>query len=196
MSTTTTHFEEHESFRNELSSVAPDGRRRWVYARKPSGRFYRARTVVSWCLLAFLFLAPFVRVGGLPLMLFNIIERKFVLFGVLFWPQDFYQIVLIALAGLVTLVLSTAAVGRIWCGWLCPQTIFLEMLFRKIEWRIEGSAQQQLRRDKAPMNADTIWRKALKHGIFFGLSFLIANVFLAYIISAETLWGIVSAPPR
>src|SRR3954467_1950064 len=99
----TTPFDEHETFRNELASVAPDGRRRWVYARKPSGRFYRARTVVSWFLLAFLFLAPFVRVGGLPLMMFNVIDRRFVLFGALFWPQDFYQVVLIALGLIVTL---------------------------------------------------------------------------------------------
>ncbi len=89
--------DEHETFRDELASVAPDGRRRWVYARQPSGRFYRARTVLSWFLLAFLLGAPFVKVNGLPLMLFNVIERKFVLFGVLFWPQDFYLVVLIAL---------------------------------------------------------------------------------------------------
>src|SRR5690242_19167099 len=120
------YSEAHETFRNELASVAPDGRRKWVYARKPSGRWYRARTVVSWFLLAFLFLAPFVRVNGAPLMLLNVLERRFILFGVPFWPQDFYLIVLVALAVIVTLALSTAAVGRVWCGWLCPQTIFLE----------------------------------------------------------------------
>jgi cytochrome c oxidase accessory protein FixG len=195
-STTTTHFEEHETFRNELSSVAPDGRRRWIYARKPSGRFYRARTVVSWFLLAFLFLAPFVRVGGLPLMMFNVLDRRFILFGVLFWPQDFYQVVLIALATIVTLALSTAAVGRIWCGWLCPQTIFLEMLFRKIEFAIQGSAAQQLRRNNGPWTADRAWRQGLTMVVFFALSFLIANTFLAYIIGSDDLWRIVTDPPQ
>jgi cytochrome c oxidase accessory protein FixG len=188
--------DEHDTFRNELSSVAPDGRRRWIYARQPSGRIYRARTVVSWFLLAFLFLAPFVRVGGLPLMLFNILERKFVLFGVLFWPQDFYQIVLIALTGLVTLALSTAAVGRIWCGWLCPQTIFLEMLFRKIEYGIEGSAAEQLRRNRGPWTSERISKRAIKLAVFFALSFLIANTFLAYIIGSDALWTIVTDSPR
>ena len=187
---------EHDTFRGELASVHKDGRRKWVYARQPAGRFYTARTLLSYVLLALLFFGPLVTVHGQPILLLNVLERKFIIFGVVFWPQDFYLLVLCVLTGFVTVALVTSAVGRIWCGWLCPQTIFLEMLFRKIEWRIEGSAQQQLRRDKAPMNADTIWRKALKHGIFFGLSFLIANVFLAYIISAETLWGIVSAPPR
>ena len=188
--------EAHETFRNELASVAPDGRRRWIYARQPSGRLYRARTIVSWFLLAFLFLAPFVRVGGLPLMLFDVIGRKFILFGVLFWPQDFYQIVLVALALLVTLALSTAAVGRVWCGWLCPQTIFLEMLFRKIEFLIEGSAAQQLRRNRGPWTAERVRTQGVKLVVFFVLSFLIANTFLAYIIGSDALWAIVTDSPR
>ncbi|MEO8070413.1 MAG: cytochrome c oxidase accessory protein CcoG [Acidobacteriota bacterium] len=187
---------DHETFRNELASVAPDGRRRWIYARQPSGRFYRARTILSWFLLVFLFAAPFVRVGGLPLILLNVIDRKFVLFGMFFWPQDFYQVVLIALAGLVTLAISTATVGRIWCGWLCPQTVFMEMLFRKIEYLIEGSAAQQLRRNRGPWTGDRLWRQGGKLAIFFALSFAIANTFLAYIIGADALWTIVTDPPR
>jgi cytochrome c oxidase accessory protein FixG len=187
--------EEHETFRNELSSVAPDGRRRWIYARQPSGRYYRARTILSWFLLAFLLLAPFVRVNGLPLLLFNVLERKFVFFGLFFWPQDFYLVVLIALSVLVTLVLSTTAIGRVWCGWLCPQTIFLEMLFRKIEYAIEGSAAQQLRRNRGPWTPERVLRTGGKLAIFFALSFLIANVFLAYIIGSDALWTIVTDPP-
>jgi cytochrome c oxidase accessory protein FixG len=187
---------EHESFRNELASVTSDGRRRWVYARKPSGRFYRARTILSWFLLVFLFGAPFVKVHGLPLMLLNLPERKFVFFGVLFWPQDFYLVVLIALSVIVTLVLSTAAIGRVWCGWLCPQTIFMEMLFRKIEFLIEGSAAQQFRRNHGPWTAERAWRTGAKLAIFFALSFVIANVFLSYIIGADQLWRIVTDPPR
>lgn len=187
--------EAHETFRNELASVAPDGRRRWIYARQPAGRFYRARTAVSLVLLAFLFAAPFVRVNGLPLVLLDVIERRFALFGLMFWPQDFYLVVLIALAVLVTLALSTAAVGRVWCGWLCPQTVFMEMVFRRIEFLIEGSASRQMRRDRGPWNADRLWRKTVKHAVFFGLSFVIANVFLAYVIGSEALFAIVTAPP-
>jgi len=188
--------EDHETFRNELASVHADGRRKWVYARKPSGRFYTARTLVSYVLLALLLFGPLVKLNGQPILLLNIIERKFIVFGLVFWPQDFYLLVLCVLTGFVTIALVTSAVGRIWCGWLCPQTIFLEMLFRKIEWLIEGSAQQQVRRDNAPTSFDTLWRKTLKHVIFFALAFLIANVFLAYIISADTLWTIVTDPPR
>jgi cytochrome c oxidase accessory protein FixG len=187
--------DEHDAFRNELASVARDGRRKWIYARKPAGRLYRARTAVSWVLLAFLLLAPFITIDGQPLMMLNILERKFVLLGVLFRPQDFYLVVLIGLTVLVTVVLSTVVFGRIWCGWLCPQTVFMEMLFRKLEYAIEGSAEQQLRRDRGPWTREKILRRGVKHVIFFGLSFVIANVFLAWIIGAPALRQIVTDPP-
>jgi cytochrome c oxidase accessory protein FixG len=188
--------DEHETFRNALASVHADGRRKWVYARQPSGRYYRARTILSWLLLAFLFGAPFIRMNGHPLILLDFPERRFAAFGLVFWPQDFHLVVLLALVLLVTLAFSTTAVGRIWCGWLCPQTVFMEMLFRKIEYAIDGSAAEQVRRDRAPLSFDTAWRRLLKHAIFFGLSFVIANVFLAYIIGADELWTIVTDPPR
>jgi cytochrome c oxidase accessory protein FixG len=185
----------HESFRDALASVHKDGRRKWVYARQPSGRFYRARTAVSVLLLAFLVAAPFVEVQGQPLILLNVLERRFVLFGLVFWPQDFHLVVLLALTAIVTLALSTAAVGRVWCGWLCPQTVFLEMVFRRLEYLIDGSAERQVRRDARPWTAADYARAALKHAIFFGLSFAIANLFLAYVIGVGPLWTIVTDPP-
>ena len=168
-------FQEHETFRDELASVRRDGRRRWVYARQPSGRYYRARTLVSVGLLAFLFLAPFVTFKGEPLVLLNLLERRFVVFGLVFWPQDFYLVVLCALSLLVTILLSAATIGRIWCGWLCPQTVFLEMVFRRIEYAIDGSAAAQLRRDKAPLTF-AAWRRVGTASS--SDSFVIANVFL------------------
>ena len=191
----TAFVEEHQTFRDELASITRDGRRRWVYARQPAGRLYRARTVVSWFLLAFLLLAPFVHFRGQPLVMLNVVERRFVLFGLVFWPQDFYLVVLIALSVLVTLALSTVAVGRVWCGWLCPQTIFMEMLFRKLEFWLDGSAGQQLRRDRGPWNADRLLHAFRKQAIFFVLSFGLANVFLAWIIGADALETIVTDPP-
>jgi cytochrome c oxidase accessory protein FixG len=187
--------EDHDIFRDELASVARDGRRRWIYARQPTGRFYRWRTAVGVLLLAFLFLAPFVTINGQPLMMLNILERRFVLFGVFFRPQDFYVVVMIALAVLVTMVLVTVVFGRIWCGWLCPQTVFMEMLFRRLEYLIDGSAEQQLRRDRGPWTASRIARYVFKHAVFFALSFVIANVFLAWIIGAPALEKIVTDPP-
>lgn len=187
--------EEHDTFRNELASIARDGRRKWIYARQPHGRLYRARTILSGFLLAFLLLAPFVTIGGLPLMQLDVLHRRFVILGVLFRPQDFYIVVLLALTALVTLMLSTVVVGRIWCGWLCPQTVFMEMVFRRLEYLIDGSAEQQLRREKAGWTAGRALRFGIKEAIFFALSFGIANVFLAWVIGAEELWRIVTDPP-
>jgi cytochrome c oxidase accessory protein FixG len=189
-------LEEHEAFRNELASVAPDGRRRWIYARQPAGRLYRTRTLVGVVLLAILGAGPFVEVGGQPAVLRNVLERRFVFLGLVFWPQDFALVVLIALTILVGLALSTAAIGRIWCGWLCPQTVFMEMVFRRLEYLIEGSAAQQLRRNRGPWTFDRLWRAAVKHAVFFALSFAIANLFLAYVIGAKELGRIITDPPR
>lgn len=188
--------ESHDSFRNELASVAKDGRRRWIYARQPSGRYYRARTLVSVGLVGFLLLAPFVTIGGQPLMLLDVLQRRFVLLGVFFRPQDFYVVVLVALAVLVTVVLATVVAGRVWCGWLCPQTIFMEMVFRRLEYLIEGSAEQQLRRNRGAWTRGRIARYVTKHAVFFALSFVIANVFLAWIIGAPALKTVVTDPPR
>jgi cytochrome c oxidase accessory protein FixG len=185
-----------DSFREHTASLAKDGSRKWIFPRQPSGRFYRARTVVSVFLLAFLFAAPLVRVNGHQLLLFNVIERRFVFFGLVFFPQDFYIAVLGALTLLVSIFLFTSVLGRVWCGWLCPQTVFLEMLFRRIEYLIDGDSRRQRQLDAAPMSPRKLFKRALKHGIFFALSFLIANTFLAYIIGSDRLWQIVTDAPQ
>lgn len=187
--------EAHDTFRNELASLNTDGRRRWIYARQPSGPYYRARTIVAVFLLAFLLLAPFIMVHGQPLMLLNVLERRFVLLGVVFPPQDFGLVVLIALVAIISVLLATVVGGRIWCGWMCPQTIFMEMVFRKLEYVIEGSAEQQLRRNRGPWTTEKVLRKGSKQAIFFAMSFVIANVFLAWVIGAGALRVIVTDSP-
>lgn len=186
---------QEESYRDFVNTITEDGKRNWIYPKKPSGRYYKYRSVLSWFLLGFLFLGPFLKINGQPLILLNIIERKFILFGFVFWPQDFYLFFLLMLTVLVFIVLFTAIWGRLFCGWVCPQTIFMEMLFRKIEYWIEGDYSEQRRLDKMPMNGKKFFKKASKHGIFFALSFLIANTFLAYVIGIEALTEIVTAPP-
>ncbi|RYY12685.1 MAG: cytochrome c oxidase accessory protein CcoG, partial [Chitinophagaceae bacterium] len=111
-----------------------------------------------------------------------------------FWPQDFYLFVFALLIFIVFIVLFTVVFGRVFCGWVCPQTIFLEMVFRKIENWIEGDHNHQKKLDEAPMSLDKFFKKTLKHSIFFGISFLISNAFLAYIIGSETLIRIVTEP--
>jgi cytochrome c oxidase accessory protein FixG len=179
--------EDHERFRAELASIRPDGRRRWIYARKPNGRYTNLRKIVSILLLMFLMAAPYVKVDGHQFMLMNIIERKFVFFGKPFWPSDFYLVAVLFLTTIVTFVVATASIGRVWCGWFCPQTVFMEMVFRRIEWFIEGTPVEQAKRHAGPWNADRIGRTVIKVLVFFGLSFVIANTFLSYIISSDVL---------
>jgi polyferredoxin len=115
----------NESFRDTISTISKEGKRSWIYPKKPAGRFYKARTIVSIILLGLLFGGPFMRVHGHPLMLFNVIERKFILFGIPFWPQDFFLFMLAMLTFIVFIILFTVIFGRVWCGWACPQTFFL-----------------------------------------------------------------------
>ncbi|MBU1099272.1 MAG: cytochrome c oxidase accessory protein CcoG [Bacteroidetes bacterium] len=184
-----------EGFRDILANVTEDGDRKWIYPKKPSGKFYNARTAVSIILLLFLFGAPFLKVNGHPFLLFNILERKFVLFGILFGPHDFYIFVLLMISVFVSIFLFTVVYGRLFCGWVCPQTIFLEMVFRKIEYFIEGDASKQKRLDTGPMTKEKIFKKSVKHIIFMGLSFIISNTFLAYIIGVDSLFQIITDPP-
>lgn len=170
------------------------GKRRWLYPLIRIDQWYKYRSVVAYSLLAFLFIAPYVKIDGHQLLLFNIIERKFIIFGQVFWPQDFFIFVLLSLTGLVGIVLFTSAFGRIFCGWICPQTIFLEMVFRRIEVWIEGEPAARKKLDNSPWTKDKIIKKSSKHLIYVLISFFIANTFLAYIIGTEELWKIVTEP--
>ncbi|MFN3872147.1 MAG: 4Fe-4S binding protein, partial [Ignavibacterium sp.] len=175
--------EEHQEFRNQLATVTKEGKRKWIFPKKPSGRFYNARTIVSFFLLAFLIVTPFIKVNGHQFLLLDFPNRHFILFGVPFGPHDFHLFVLAMISFVVFIVLFTVIFGRIFCGWACPQTIFMEMVFRKIEYWIEGDAIQQIKLKNAPWTAQKIFKKGLKHIIFFAISFFIANIFLSYIIS-------------
>lgn len=187
-------LDEEETFRDHLSTVDEKGKRIWVYPKKPKGRFHNRRVWLSIFLLAFLFGAPHIYINGEPLILFNILERKFVFFGQVFWPQDLYIFAFTMIIAIVFIILFTVVFGRIFCGWVCPQTIFMEMVFRKIEYWIEGDWTHQKRLNKQPWNREKIIKKVSKQLIFFLISFLIANTFLAYIIGAEELWEIQNSP--
>ncbi len=175
-----------ESFRDSIATIK-DGKRAWIYAQKPKGKLYTKRTLLSIVYLIAFFSLPFIKVNGEPLFLINILERKFILFGVIFWPQDLFLFVLGMLTFVVFIVLFTVVFGRVFCGWACPQTIFLEMVFRKIEYWIEGDASHQKVLNKQVWNAEKIRKKTVKIIAFFFVSFLIANTFLSYIIGIDEL---------
>lgn len=184
-----------EKFRDSLGTVSAEGKRNWIYPKKVSGKFYRWRTYLSWVLLAILFVGPFITVDGRPYMLFNIFERKFIIFGAAFWPQDTHILIFLLLIFFVFVILFTAVFGRVFCGWACPQTLFLEMVFRKIEYWIEGDANQQRKLDAMPWNGEKIRKKGLKMTIFTLISLLISHTVMAYLIGIDQVKEIVSQPP-
>lgn len=182
------------SFRDRIATVDEKGKRKWVYAQQPKGRFYTIRSWVSRGFFLLFFTLPFIKVNNRPLFLFNITETKFILFGKIFWAQDFFIFGITMVTFIVFIVLFTAAFGRLFCGWVCPQTIFMEMLFRKVEYLIEGDAPKQKMLNAAPWTSKKISKKLIKHFLFFGLAFIIGNFFLSYIIGMDQLLKIISEP--
>lgn len=183
-----------ESFRDRHSNTTKEGKRKWVYALKPKGKLYDYRKFLSWFYFALFFAMPFIKVNGQPLLQLNFPEGKFIMFGKIFWPDDFFIFAVAMVAGIIFIALFTVIFGRVFCGWICPQTVFLEFLFRPIEWLIEGNPSQQKKLDNGPWTSSKITKKVLKHGIYFIISFLIAHTFLAYIIGVDEVWRIVREP--
>lgn len=184
-----------EVFRDSIGTINEEGKRAWVYPKKPSGKFYNYRKYVSYFLLLFLFTAPFIKIEGNQFLMFNVLERRFNIFGLPFWPQDFYLFVISMIIGVVFVTLFTVAFGRIFCGWICPQTIFMEMVFRRIEYWIDGDRGAQMRLDKQPWNGEKIRKRLLKWSIFFIISFAISNIFLAYLIGSDELLKLIADGP-
>ncbi|HEY8658271.1 MAG TPA: 4Fe-4S binding protein, partial [Hanamia sp.] len=183
-----------ESFRDSVATITKEGKRNFINPKKPKGRLYNLRTWFSVFYLMIFFTLPFIKLHGEPLLMINILERRFIIFGMIFWPQDFFIFGIAMLTFIVFIILFTVVFGRIFCGWACPQTIFMEMVFRKIEYWIDGDSTKQKNLKKMPWNAEKIGKRSLKFIIFFLLSFIIANFFLAYLIGMDQLLNYVEHP--
>ena len=182
------------TFRDSVATITKDGDRNFIHPKKPKGRLYNLRTWFSVFYLVVFFSLPFIKVHDQPLMLFNIIERKFIIFGLIFWPQDFFIFGIAMLTFIVFVILFTVVFGRVFCGWACPQTIFMEMVFRKIEYWIDGDAAQQKILTAMSWTGEKIRKRVIKFILFFSLSFIIANFFLAYLISMDQLLNYMTHP--
>lgn len=188
-------YEKDNSFRDSISTVSAEGERVWLYPKNVTGKLTRYRSILSTLFIGLMISAPFIKIGGEPVLLLNIIERKFIIFGKIFWPQDFHIFLLIMIAFVIFVGLFTVIYGRVFCGWICPQTIFMESVFRKIEYWIEGDWKTRMALDKAPLTFTKAFKKSAKHVLFFGLSFAIANIFLSYIIGAESVLKLLRENP-
>ena len=187
-------IEDEEEFRDSVAHISAEGKRVWFFPKKPKGYFYNLRSYLSWVYLTVFFTLPFIKFHGAPLFMLNVIDRIYIIFGVRFWPQDFFIFVLGMLIFVVFIILFTVIFGRVFCGWVCPQTIFMEMVFRKIEYWLEGDRKAQMALRSQPWTSKTLTRRILKIILFLAVSFAIANTFLMYIIGSDAVWNIATEP--
>ncbi|GAB4452476.1 MAG: cytochrome c oxidase accessory protein CcoG [Bacteroidia bacterium] len=176
-----------ESFRDRISTVDEKGRRKWMYPKKQTGKFYLLRNIFGYVLLTVLFITPFIKINGEPIFLLDVVHRKFIIFTRVFYPQDFFYFGLLMIAFVIFIALFTVVFGRLFCGWACPQTIFMELIYRKIEYWIEGDWKEQMALNKQSMNFTKFWKKTLKHFLFLSVAFIISNLFLSYLIGIDEL---------
>jgi len=180
-----------QSFRDSVATISKQGKRNYIFPKKPKGKFYNLRTLASIIYLIVFFALPFVKVDEEPLFLFNVIQRKFIFFGQVFWPQDFFIFAIGLLTFIVFIIFFTVVFGRVFCGWACPQTIFMEMVFRKIEYWLDGDMKEQRRLKEMPWTAYKVRKRITKMAVFYFISFIIANFFLAYIIGMDDVLAMV-----
>ncbi|AJW64275.1 cytochrome c oxidase accessory protein CcoG [Elizabethkingia sp. HX WHF] len=186
---------EAETFRDSVGTMDNTGKRKWVFPRKPKGKYTNYRNIVSTLLLIVFFVLPFLKINGNPVLKFNILDREFFIFGQPFYPQDFFILTIGAITGLIFITLFTVVFGRIFCGWICPQTIFMESVFRKIEYLIEGDRNKQIRLDSQPWNSEKIWKRGLKWSIFILISLIISHLMFSYIVGYERVLAIMKEGP-
>jgi cytochrome c oxidase accessory protein FixG len=178
-----------------LSTMNADGSRNWIYPTPSKGAFYYWRMIVGWVLIAIFVALPIVPINGKPAVFLNVMEREFTFFGVTFYPTDTFLLMLLMIGTLVSVILFTALLGRVWCGWACPQTVYLEFVYRPIERWIEGKEHVRKRRDEGPWTFDKAWRKGVKWSLYAGFSLVLAHTFVAYFAGWENLLYYMQSSP-
>lgn len=174
-----------QTFRDSVGTIDQKGKRKYIFPKKPKGWFTDRRTFASIVYLIVFLTLPWIKMNGEPFIMINVLKRKFIIFGQIFGPQDFFIFALAMITFIVFIILFTSIFGRIFCGWACPQTIFMEMVFRKIEYWIDGDSNKQQQLKAMPWNAFKIRKRAIKIIVFYLISFIIANYFMAYLISMD-----------
>jgi cytochrome c oxidase accessory protein FixG len=170
-----------------LPTLNEDGSRRWIRPKPAYGKFFRRRRATAYGLMLVFLAIPYLRMGGKPLVLLDLPHRQFTLFGTTFLSTDTPLFMLLMMSIVITVFLLTALLGRVWCGWACPQTVYLEFLFRPIERWLEGGRSGSLAIDTAGARGQLHPRRLAKHGIYFVLALILAHTFLAYFVGVEEL---------
>jgi len=170
-----------------LPTMNEDGSRRWIRPKPSYGRHYARRRNVAYGLIVIFFLIPFVKLNGMPLILLDLPRREFTLFGRTYLPTDTLLLMLFVASIIITIFLLTALFGRVWCGWACPQTVYMEWVFRPIERLFEGGRSGSLQLDRQGWRGQLVWRRLGKHAAFGVLALFAAHTFLAYFVGVDEL---------
>lgn len=181
--------------RDSVTTIATDGSRVFLHPAETTGRYARARRWAAWLLIAIYVLLPWIPVNEAPAVFLDVAGRRFHLFGTTLVFQDTWLLFFVITGLAFSLFYVTALFGRVWCGWACPQTVFLEHVFRWIEARIEGDAVVRRALDAAPWTGKKLGKRAFKHAVFFLCSAAVAHLFLAYFVSLPELWAMMHASP-
>ncbi len=179
----------------EASSLKRDGGRNFVHPADVAGRFVRARYAVFALLIGFWALLPWVPVGGNPALFLDVQRRQFFLFGLTFNAQDGWLLFFVFSGVGLGVVLITVLIGRVWCGWACPQTVFMEGMFRRIERLVEGPRGQRIRLNKSPWNFNKIWRKVVKHALFIVAALFVSHIFVSFFVSMPSMLEMMRGSP-
>jgi cytochrome c oxidase accessory protein FixG len=180
---------------SHLGSMRADGSRVKVHPADVRGRWMTRRRLAFAVLMAFYVLSPLVPVGGHPMIQLDVAHRRFYLFGQTFNAQDFWMVVLLALSFVFGLLFVTAWRGRVWCGWACPQTVFLEGVYRPIERWLEGPRERRLKAAREPWTARGVDRTVAKHLLFLAVSLAIAHTAAALFVGPRELLAMIQHGP-
>jgi len=178
-----------------ISSMRPDGSRMMIRTADVKGRFIFWRRVVFVLLIGLYIAAPLVNINNNPAVFLDVAQRRFFLFGKTFNAQDFWIVLLFALTFVFSILLVTAWRGRLWCGWVCPQTVFLEALFRPIERWVDGSREQCLKAASRPWGAGKVFRFVVKHALFLLMAAFVAHASVAFFVSVPAYITMIQEGP-
>ena len=181
--------------RDSLTTTSANGKRIRIFPAEVLGKWHQRRVGVQWFMIAIYLVLPWLRLGGHPLLMLDLEHRRFSIFGKVFFAQEVPNLVFLTLSFLLLMGLFTSWFGRVWCGWACPQTVFIERVFRAVERWVEGNALKRKSLHESPWTLEKILKKSLKWILFFGLALILSHSFLAYFVGSEASFDMMTRSP-